>query len=416
MKFLLVIFKNVRRNLLRSTLTALGTMVLVSVVILIWSMLALLDSATEQKSQNFKAIVTERWRIPSLMPFSYAATLSEGAAEKEGDVRPTDSATWQFYGGSLDPDPKNRTRDNMLFAVATEPKKILTMFDELDTLRPGKELDDLTAAVRSMEQDRRGIIIGRERLAAMNKKVGERITIYSMNYKGIDLEFEIVGTFPESRWNNSAAMNRAYILDALDAYNRSHPRHPMSERNLNLVWLKVPDTDAFHRVGEQILKSPSYASTPVKCETAASAIASFLEAFRDLVWGLRWLLSPAIMVTLSLVIANAISISVRERRTEFAVLKVLGFRPWHILLLVLGEALLIGVCAGLTSAALTYAIINWGFGGLKFQIAFFTSFLVPVRALWWGMAIGAATALVGSVIPAWAARNVKVAEVFAKVA
>ena len=46
---------------------------------------------------------------------------------------------------------------------------------------------------------------------------------------------------------------------------------------------------------------------------------------------------------MALVIANAISISVRERRTEMAVLKVLGFRPGQILVLVLGEALLIGV-------------------------------------------------------------------------
>ena len=57
---------------------------------------------------------------------------------------------------------------------------------------------------------------------------------------------------------------------------------------------------------------------------------------------MRWLLVPAILVTMALVIANAISISVRERRTEMAVLKVLGFHPTQILLLVLGEALLIG--------------------------------------------------------------------------
>ena len=65
----------------------------------------------------------------------------------------------------------------------------------------------------------------------------------------------------------------------------------------------------------------------MKCETASSGIATFLEAYRDLIWGMRWLLAPAILVTLSLVISNAISISVRERRMELAVLKVLGFRP-----------------------------------------------------------------------------------------
>ena len=60
---------------------------------------------------------------------------------------------------------------------------------------------------------------------------------------------------------------------------------------------------------------------------ASSGIASFLDAYRDLLCGMRWLLVPAILVTMALVIANAISISVRERRMEMAVLKVLGFSP-----------------------------------------------------------------------------------------
>ena len=73
----------------------------------------------------------------------------------------------------------------------------------------------------------------------------------------------------------------------------------------------------------------------------------FLESLKDIFWGMRWLLAPAVLVTLSLVIANAISISVRERRMEIAVLKVLGFRPGHVLMLILGEAVLIGALSGL---------------------------------------------------------------------
>ena len=41
---------------------------------------------------------------------------------------------------------------------------------------------------------------------------------------------------------------------------------------------------------------------------------------------------------------------------------------------------------------------------------------VPADAVWWGIAIGTGTALLGSILPAWTARNVKVAEVFSKVA
>ena len=66
---------------------------------------------------------------------------------------------------------------------------------------------------------------------------------------------------------------------------------------------------------------------------------------------MRWFLAPACIIVLALVLANAISISVRERRTELAVMKVLGFRPRQIVLLVLGESVLLGLLSGLASAA-----------------------------------------------------------------
>ena len=77
-------------------------MVLVLVVTMVWSVLAFLDAATAEKQQNLKAIVTERWQIPSQMPFSYATTLCEGAAREPSDLKPLDSMTWSFYGGSTD--------------------------------------------------------------------------------------------------------------------------------------------------------------------------------------------------------------------------------------------------------------------------------------------------------------------------
>ena len=99
-----------------------------------------------------------------------------------------------------------------------------------------------------------------------------------------------------------------------------------------------------------------------------------------------------------------------------AVLKVIGFQPAQILILVLGEALLLGGGSGLLSAGLAYSLINFGLGGISFPIAFFPKFLIPVNALAWGFCMGAGSALAGSVLPAWSASTVKPSEVFAKVA
>jgi putative ABC transport system permease protein len=239
-----------------------------------------------------------------------------------------------------------------------------------------------------------------------------------MNYKDIDLEFDIVGTFPDGRYNNNTVINRDYLLDALDAYPRTHngTKHPLADKALNLFWVRVPDPDAYRRVADQIMSSSLYSAPAVKIETASSGIASFIEPYRDLLWGLKWLLVPALLITMALVISNAISISVRERRTEMAVLKVLGFGPGRILALVLGEAVLIGGISGLLSAGLSYLLVHTYLGGIKFPIAFIPMFDIYADALWWGLVCGAATALAGSLVPAWSARTVKVSEVFAKVA
>jgi putative ABC transport system permease protein len=421
MKLLRLIFQNILRNPLRSALTGIGTMMLVFVVTLVWSVLAFLDKQTTEKSANLKAIVSERWRLPSQMPYAYASTLIEGGARDDDDVRPLDYMTWTFYGGSIEKDPSKRSLDNFIFAFAMQPEKLLTMMDDLDSLPPDQHAA-FSEVVQRLKESRNGLIVGADRLAGMSRavggqlKVGDRVTIYSVNYRGMDLEFEIVGLFPPGRYDLSAAINVDYFLASLDAYEQTNGKpHPLAPKALNLVWLKVPDRETFDKLADQIMTSPYYSNPAVKVETSSSGIAAFLESYRDLLWAARWLLAPAILLTLSLVIANAISISVRERETEFAVMKVLGFRPDHILSLVLGEAVCIGLIAGLASAGGTYWLINRVFGGLTLPIAFFGVFYIPIAAIWWGAAVGVGTALAGSLLPAWTARRVRVADVFARV-
>jgi putative ABC transport system permease protein len=413
-RFIRLIFKSLARNLLRTALTGLAIFVLVLVITLIWSGLAMVDEATAEKSKDFKVIASERWQLPSQMPFSYEKGLEDVATEVRGERRPQDLMSWQFYGATLDP---KRTRESLVFFFCMEPGKLLTMMDDLDTLT-GQERSDLEALVKAMEEDKRRVVIGRERLKSLNKRVGERISLYSINYQGIDLDdCEIIGTLPDGRWNQIAVMHRDRLNNALDSYEvKNHKPHPLAKKALNIVWMRVPDTETFNRLSRQVTESPSFTDPAVKCETASSGIASFLDAYRDMIWGIRWLLVPAILITLALVIATAISISVRERRKEIAVLKVLGFGPGQVLILVLGEALLIGCFCGLLSAGLTDLFINGVLGGVKFPIGFFPAFRIPHAALWWGPLVGGLTALVGSLVPAWGARSVKVAEVFSKIA
>jgi putative ABC transport system permease protein len=325
--------------------------------------------------------------------------------------------TWTFFGGSTEKNLKQQSWDNKIFAFCLEPRALLTMMDELDQLS-GEQRAAWQATVERLQANPQGIIMGKNRMEALQKRIGDRFILHSFNYKGIELEVEVVGEFPLARYDNSCAIDIAYFQRALDAYPNQNQgqAHPMADKSLNLVWLRVPDSAAFNQIAQQITDSPYFGNPAVKVETSSSGIATFLEAYRDLIWGMRWLLGPAIIVTLALVISNAISISVRERRMEFAVLKVLGFQPGRILMLVLGEALLVGVVSGGLSAGFTYFLINNVLGGVPFPIAFFPKFAISTWAPVWGIAIGAGAAFLGSFLPAWNACRVKVSEVFARVA
>jgi putative ABC transport system permease protein len=422
-RFLLIVLKSLRRNLLRTSLTYLATFVLTVVVVMVWSVLYFLDVLTQEKARDLKVIVSEKYQMNSQMPFHYATPLSEGAADprRSTDVRPQDYMTWQTYVANLD--AAKMTRENMLFFIAMEPRKMVTVMDSVFAdFDPGnseqraeariQQREKLKGLVQEMERNKKAVVVGEARLLASNKRVGERIKATGINYTGIDLEFDIIGSFTGGVYDQFAVMNRDYLNDAIDAYPKTHggQKHPLVDRSLNSVWLQLSDLPAYGRIAQQIDECGLFVNPAVKCETLSSGISTWIEGYQDLFWAMRWLLAPSILVTMVLVVANAISISVRERRTEMAVLKVLGFRPGQILTLVLGEALLIGAVSGFLSAGITFFVVNHVPHSQSFNL------WVPDSALWWGPCGGALAALAGSAVPAWAACKVRVSEVFSRVA
>ena len=408
--------KSLSRNILRSILTALAVMVLGLAATLVVTILQFIDRVMSGNSSTLNAIASSRWDLPSQMPPSYSPALEAGAAGKPGDVRPTHAMSWTFYGGTID--KAKPSRENFVFFFATKPNVVTTMLPDIDLLTQ-QQRDQIDKWAVEMEKDRRKVILGEARMATLNKHVGDRITVTSFNYKDIDLEVEIIGTLPPGRYDQVGVMNSDYFYHAIqDDYPTKHSgaKHPMAEKCLNLVFLRVPNMDAFNKVAEQIEGSPTFAEPTVKVETESSGVAAFLESYRDLLNGVRYLATPAMLLTMVVIIATAISISVRERRKEMAVLKVLGFGPNQIMAMVLVEAVLVGGVAGFLSTALHYVALQVFMGGIPFPIAWFTKIPIPLESLAWGPLLGGTCALVGSMIPAWSARSVKVADVFAKMA
>jgi putative ABC transport system permease protein len=417
-KLILIMFRGLRRTPLRTSLSYLALFVLTLVLCLIYAVLHMIGNATREKESNFKAIVTHKTLIPSQMPPGYYTDFKELLRdEKRGlpkHLQPVngdkDVICWSFVIGTTD--LINPRKDTFVFCFALEPDKVMTMMDGLDELT-GEEKDLLQRGMDAMMKNPQAIIMSKVQMRALNVQVGQRIKVHSINYKGLTGEFDIIGSLPDGKYEGVSFMNIEYLFKGLDAYERVNgKKHPMADKCINLIWVKLPTKEAFERLGELVNDRSIFGTVPIKLETASSGIGTWMASFKDIFWGMKYILVPAMIGIMCLVVANAISISVRERRTEMAVLKVLGFQPRHVMLLVLGEALLVGFLAGGMSSFLAWGML----GSFKFQIMFFGAFIVPKVALLYGPLLGMTVSFAGSVAPALNAKNVKVAEVFAKVA
>lgn len=436
-----VVLRGLRRSPLRTALTYLALFVLTFVLCFIYAILSLIDGKLRDKDSNFKVIMTEKFTIPSQMRRSYPERVSELAMSLPEGERPVngrkDIMSWSFFMGTTD--PKNKRPENAIFLFGLDPMRVIDvgpdgryfsmLDDELIQNLTENEQRLLYAGCKDMEENPSHIVLSQSRLDAMGLSVGQEIKAYSTAmYKDIEFNFKIIGGLPAGKYEGLGFMNNRYLFQQLDAYESATTyidsatldrkpksagvKHPLADKCVNLVWIRMPNKAGYEKLAAMVNDTKNFSNPATKLETESSGIGAFMESFKDLFRLMRFVISPAMVIMMSLIVANAIGISVRERRTELAVLKVLGFQPWHVMALVLGEALLIGFLGGLLSSSMAYYML----GTVKFQLAFLGEFRVPAMAMVYGPLLGMAVALAGSIGPALTARRVKVSEVFARVA
>ena len=419
-----LVFRSLRRNVVRTSLTYVALFVLTGMLSTIYSGVALIAKITEEKEGSVQVIMTERFGAPSMMPRSYPNRLKAILKDLPPESQPAniddDFMVWSFVGATLD--LNKRTQENALFILALEPDAIRTMlsFQGLDKSDMSEEAyAELMQSVEDMKKDKRNIIVGPERLELMNKKVGDSVKAYALGYKDVAYDFKIVGSFPAevSRWSKSALMRLDYFNDTLDG---AKTFSGAEVRPVNLVWVRMPNKAAYEALATVVNEPKAFSAPQAKMETASAAIGSFLEGLKSIVFAFKYIIMPAIAVIMCLVVGITITIGVRERRSEMAVMKVLGFLPWQVMGIIIAEAVLIGVMGGLLSTWLVYfapkSIETFkALTGLKFKILFFDKISAPILITVYGPILGTFVGLIGSALPAISSRKVKVSEVFAQV-
>src|SRR5438552_1376804 len=157
-------------------------------------------------------------------------------------------------------------------------------------------------------------------------------------------------------------------------------------------------------------------SSPTLTETERNFTADFMSMAGDLgvlINGIGLMVCFAIL----LVTANTMSMAVRERRTEIAVLKTLGFTSGQVMGLVLSEAIAIGALGGALGLGLSVVIIRamTKVPGVSGFINGFPNFGLHWSVSSQGLAIALFLGLAVGLMPAMSAYRARITEMLRQV-
>jgi putative ABC transport system permease protein len=215
------------------------------------------------------------------------------------------------------------------FAVDAEP--YLAMYPEYIIAPDQKE---------AFMQDMRGAIIGPALAEKFGWKIGSTFQLESMipPYRGdTPFEFVVRAIYTTDREKYPNHPRDMMIFHWKYLYEKTGQRAGVGTYNLQITNPTQATT-----IQKAVDATFENSDTQTKTETEAQFLASFLALVGDLGLILN-AIGMAVAFTILLVTANTMSMAIRERRTEIAVLKTLGYSSALVLALVLGEALVIGL-------------------------------------------------------------------------
>lgn len=384
MKYFRLIWKNAWRKKIRTSLTILS----VFVAFLLFALLSAIGYAFRggvDVADAERLIVIHKISLINPLPMSYMNRI----AATEG----VDSVTHGSWFGGYYQDPRNHFGQ---FPV--DPQAYFDMYPEFDI--PEEQLE-------AFKRNRTGAVVGQEIAKKYGWKVGDRIPIQATIWSRIDgsrtWEFDLEGIFSTDDPRGSSAI-------MLFQYDYFEEARAFGKGTAGWYILRVANganpVDVANAIDLQFANSPNETET----STEAAFSQSFAKQFGNIALIVTLVLG-AVFFTLLLVSGNTMSQSVRERISEIAVLKTLGFGDRTVLGIVLSESILIMLIGGLLGLGLGWL----GVQGLAKEMGTFLPgvFLSPV-AIATGIAMMIGTGLLAGIFPALKAMRLSIIDALAR--
>jgi len=382
LKFLRLILAHLARAKRRTFLTVSSIALALFLFCTLRTVTTSFDAAI-RASDDTRLVVRHAASLVFPLPLAYRDRLAQMP-----DIESVGYGNW--FGGFYQ-DPKNQFAQ---FAV--DVPTFFRIYPEV--LLPA----DQRAA---FERERTACIIGRDLAKKYNWKLGDVVPITGTIYPG-DWRMTVRGIYAgqtEDIDENTIFFNWDYLNEAM----------PEGRKNqVGIYWLRIRSASQAPGVSDRVDAMFENSPQPTKTETEKAFQAGFISMMGN-VSMLLAILGSAIVFAIVLVTVNTMMMAARERTTEIAVLKTLGFTDGLILKLVAGEALILSVVGGLLGCGLAYIIFrnaDFTAGG------FFPNFRVLPETVGFGMLLAVVMGLLSGIFPAVQASRLQIAGALRKVA
>lgn len=379
MKYLYLIFSGLKRKKLRTGLTVLSIMVAFILFGYLAAIRQAFDAGVEVAGAD-RLIVRHKVSIIQLLPQSYESRI-------EG-IEGVDNATHATWFGGVYQEPKN------FFAqIPAVPEELFDMYPEFII---SDEHKAAWLATRS------GALAGRGLVDRFGWKVGDRIpinaTIWGKKDGGRTWEFDLVGIYDgaEKGTDTSQFFFRYDFFDETRA---------MGTGLVGWYTVRISNPDNAAEVAAAIDAEFANSAKETKTEPEGAFIQGFANQIGNIGFIIMSIMS-AVFFTILLVAGNTMAYAVRERTSELAVLKAIGFTDRSVLGLVLGESLALTLTGGCIGMGIAWLLVSAG----DPTNGSFPVFYIPTKSLFMGFTLIAAMSFLTGIFPALQAQRLQIAD------
>jgi putative ABC transport system permease protein len=359
------ILKNALRNRRRALLSVLSVAVSLFLLVMLQVALRELTNPINDEGSSLRIIVRNKVSLTQPLPARQQAMLDRmpGVAA----VSP-----FTFFGGLYKGDEKFTS-----FAqFAVDPARALPLI--ADAKVPKEQLEAWLA-------DRTSCIVGRLTADRYQMKVGDRLQFTGQIYP-CDLELRVAGIYEGTADDRNVMFHHKYLDELLG-----------NPGTVGTWWVRAASLDEAPLVTDRINRAFANTSAEVRAESERAFVLGFVSMWaniKTLIGGI----SVVVIFALILVTVSTMSMAIRERFRELAILKAVGFRRRELFVLILAESFglsMTGAVIGAGGAWLLFSNLNIN----KLTNGLFLMFEVTPQMLGLAFAVAALLGLLSAALP-----------------